>query len=266
MFFLLHFFERGIDMGFTDLHTFLIVCPLVFLAGLVDSVAGGGGLISLPAYLIAGVPVHNAIATNKLSGSIGTAVSTVRYCKNKYADWGSAVPSVLTALLGSLLGANLALHTDEKIMKYVMLAVLPVVAFYVMRKHEFSEEKRTDISRKKMILLAAAASFVIGGYDGFYGPGTGTFLILVYTGLAGMDVRTASGNTKLVNLTSNVTALITWIMNGKILPLLGLAAAVFCMAGNYVGSGLVMHNGTKVIKPVILLVLVLLFLKVITGN
>ena len=244
---------------------FFIICPLLFLAGLVDSMAGGGGLISLPAYLIAGVPVHCAIATNKLSSSIGTAVSTIRYCKNKFADWSIAVPSIVTALIGSFLGTNIALHTDERIMKYVMLFVLPIVAFYVLRKHEFSEEPR-DMKASKRIILAAAASFVIGGYDGFYGPGTGTFLLLVYTGLAGMDVRTASGNTKLVNLTSNIAALITWILNGKILPGLGFAAAVFCMAGNYVGSGLVLHNGTKVVKPVILLVLALLFLKVITGN
>ena len=112
-------------MVFAELHAFLIVCPLVFLAGLVDSMAGGGGLISLPAYLIAGVPVHCAIATNKLSSSIGTAVSTIRYCKNKFADWSIAVPSIVTALIGSFLGTNIALHTDERIMKYVMLFVLP---------------------------------------------------------------------------------------------------------------------------------------------
>ncbi len=87
------------------IHTFLIVCPLVFLASFVDSIAGGGGLISLPAYLIAGLPPHYAIATNKLSSSIGTVIATVRYCKNKLVDWGIGIPSILLALFGSTLGA-----------------------------------------------------------------------------------------------------------------------------------------------------------------
>lgn len=252
-------------MEFVSIHSFLIVCPLVFLAGLVDAVAGGGGLISLPAYLLAGVPVHNAIATNKLSSTIGTSVSTFRFCKNKYADLGTAVPSIAAALIGSVLGANLALRTDERIMKYVMLAVLPVVAFYVMQKRDLEERHSEEISRRKVLLIATAASFVIGCYDGFYGPGTGTFLLLVYTGLAGMDLRTASGNTKLVNLSSNIAALITWIVNGKIVAVLGLAGAIFCMAGHYVGAGMVMQKGTKVVRPVILTVLGLLFLKVGIG-
>lgn len=253
-------------MEFVNIHTFLIVCPLVFLAGFVDAVAGGGGLISLPAYLIAGVPMHNALATNKLSSAIGTSVSTIRYCKNKFADLGTAVPSILAALAGSALGANLALRTEEKVMKYIMIIILPIVAFYVLRKKDLEGDQAKIRSRGAVIVIAAAASFLIGGYDGFYGPGTGTFLLLIYTGLAGMDVRTASGNTKLVNLSSNLAALITWIVNGKILAVLGLTAAAFCMAGHYVGSGMVMHRGTKIVKPVILIVLALLFLKIVSGE
>lgn len=88
---------------------FLIVCPLVFLGGLVDSIAGGGGLISLPSYLMAGLPPHFAIGTNKLSSAFGTAVATTRYCKNKFVDWGVAIPSVILALIGSTIGANIAL-------------------------------------------------------------------------------------------------------------------------------------------------------------
>ena len=91
------------------IQTFLIVCPLVFLAGLVDSIAGGGGLISLPAYLLAGVPMHNAIATNKLSSATGTAISTARLCKNKFVDWGVALPCISMALVGSFAGAHIAL-------------------------------------------------------------------------------------------------------------------------------------------------------------
>ncbi|HWT26987.1 MAG TPA: TSUP family transporter [Mobilitalea sp.] len=245
-------------------HMFLIVCPLVFLAGFVDSIAGGGGLISLPAYLIAGLPTHFAIGTNKLSSAVGTTVSTYRFCKNKLVDWAVAVPSAVLALIGSVIGANIALMVNDKVMKYILVIILPVVAFYVLRGKSMKEgTKEEAISRRNVYLIACLASFFCGAYDGFYGPGTGSFLILIYTGLAKMDVKIAAGNTKLVNLSSNIAALATFIINGKIVFLLGIAAAVFSIAGHYIGAGMVMKNGQKVIKPIILTVLALLFIKVI---
>ncbi len=246
---------------------FLIVCPLVFLAGLVDAIAGGGGLISLPAYLIAGLPTHFAIGTNKLSSAAGTTVSTVRYCKNKFVDVGIALPSIVLALIGSTIGANIALLVEERIMKYILIAILPLVAIYVLRSKSVRKDTSDKIiGRKQAYIIACLASFVLGAYDGFYGPGTGSFLILIYTSLAGMDLKKAAGNTKLVNLASNIAALVTFFINGKIYLLLGLTAAVFSIAGHYIGAGLVIKSGHKVIRPIILIVLVLLFVKVITGE
>lgn len=242
---------------------FLIVCPLVFLAGLMDSIAGGGGLISLPAYLIAGLPPHFAIGTNKLSSAVGTTVSATRFCKNKFVDWGIAVPSIILALIGSAAGANIALMLDEKVMKYILILILPLIAIYVLKGKRIKEdEKVSEISKRKVYLIACLASFIIGAYDGFYGPGTGSFLILIYTGLAKMDIKIASGNTKLVNLASNIAALVTFLLNGKIIFALGITAAVFSVAGNYIGAGLVIKNGHKIIRPIILVVLLLLFVKV----
>ena len=169
------------------IYTFLIVCPLVFLAGFVDAVAGGGGLISLPAYLLAGVPVHNAVATNKLSSATGTLISTVRLCKNKFVDWILVLPCIPMALLGSSIGAHLALIASDKLLRYMLIPVLPVVAFYVLRKKNM-DEKGGEIARKKQILLCAVCSLAVGCYDGFYGPGTGTFLLLLFTGLGKMSV------------------------------------------------------------------------------
>ncbi|MHB8131069.1 MAG: sulfite exporter TauE/SafE family protein [Mobilitalea sp.] len=249
------------------LQMFLIVCPLVFLGGLVDSIAGGGGLISLPAYILAGLPPHFAIGTNKLSSAIGTTVSTVRYCKNKFVDWGVAIPSIFLALIGSAIGANIALLMSENVMKYILIIILPVIAFYVLKGRTIKQDAVVDtIPRKKVYLIACLASFFVGAYDGFYGPGTGSFLILIYTGLAKMDIKKAAGNTKLVNLASNVAALVTFLINGKIFFILGITAAVFSVAGNYIGSGLVIKNGQKVIRPIILVVLALLFIKVITSG
>lgn len=249
------------------IHTYLIICPLVFLAGFIDSIAGGGGLISLPAYMIAGVSPHYAIGTNKLSSSLGTVVSTIRYCKNKFVDWNLAIPSIILALIGSTFGANLSLRMDDRFMKYFLLILLPVVAYFVLRsKTPIHIQDRKPISRQKTLLIVSVATLIIGAYDGFYGPGTGTFLILTYSNLAKMDINKASGNTKLVNLSSNIAALVTFILNGKIIFLLGIAAAVFSIAGNYIGSGLVLKNGYKIIRPLIFIVLVFLFIKVLLGT
>ena len=113
--------------------TFLIVCPLTFLGGFVDAVAGGGGLISLPAYMIAGVPVHNAIATNKLSSGMGTTISTYRLAKLGYIPWRKAALCIAMAMIGSSSGAKLALMVDAELFKRIMLVIIPLTALYVIR-------------------------------------------------------------------------------------------------------------------------------------
>ena len=118
---------------------YLIVCPLVFLAGFVDSIAGGGGLISLPAFFFAGLPAHVAIGTNKLSSTLGTSVSTVRYFKQGFVPVKMAVCSSVAALCGSLIGANLSLLISESVIRHMMIVVLPVVAFYVLKNKDFGE-------------------------------------------------------------------------------------------------------------------------------
>ena len=155
------------------LATFLLVCPLVFLAGFVDAIGGGGGLISLPAYLLAGVPVHFALATNKMSSASGTLISTVRICRSIKIRWKLAIPAVACALAGSYIGTRLSLLTDEKILRYVLIVVLPVVAFFVLRKNSLVSEKAKRLDEKKEMAVSWISAFLIGIYDGFYGPGTG---------------------------------------------------------------------------------------------
>lgn len=248
--------------------SYMIVCPLVFLAGFVDAIAGGGGLISLPAYMIAGVPAHFAIGTNKLSSSLGTVVSAGRYLKNGYLKGMGFLTAVSCAasLAGSAVGSSLSLLVSEQLLKNMMLPVLPVVAFYVLRnKNLGSVEKKEPLSAGTTYLIAVLASLVIGAYDGFYGPGTGTFLLLILTGAARMDVRKASALTKVINLSSNLSALVNFLANGTVCYGLGLAAALFCVGGHYLGSGLVVHNGQRIVRPVILVVLAILFVKIVAG-
>ena len=148
---------------------FLIVCPLVFLAGFVDAVAGGGGLISLPAYMIAGLPVHFAIGTNKLSSGMGTTLATARFAKSGYIAWKNALLCIITALIGSSLGAKLALRLDDYYFKRLILVVLPCTALYLTFGKPFVGEKEAFPVRR-MILFSALIAFLIGIYDGFYGP------------------------------------------------------------------------------------------------
>ena len=246
--------------------TFLIVCPLVFLAGFVDAIGGGGGLISLPAYLIAGLPAHQAIATNKMSSTCGTALTTVRFIRQKLINWPMALPAMGTALLGSYLGANLSLLVDSRILTRVLYVILPVTAVLVFRKDVLKDSGSTEPPTRKTIMLAALISFVIGVYDGFYGPGTGTFLIIAFSIFARMDIHAANGLCKAVNLTTNATSLLVFLAGGQVMLVLGLAAAVCNMAGNWLGSGMALKAGTKITRPIILLVLALLFFRIITGT
>lgn len=244
--------------------TFLIVCPFLFLAGLIDAIGGGGGLISLPAYLIAGLPPHTAIATNKLSSTCGTTLATYRFIKNGLVNVKLAIPAVIAAILGSSIGANLNLLVDDKIMLYVMVAILPICACLVLNKKLFHDGGSDEIVlNKKLYFIATLSAFIIGMYDGFYGPGTGTFLIIAFTVFAKLSIKTSNAQAKIINLTSNVTSLIIFLINGEVLLSVGLVAAACNMVGGYIGAGLVMKNGSKIVKPSIIFVLILLALKVL---
>ena len=245
---------------------FLIVCPLLFLAGLVDSIGGGGGLISLPAYLFAGLPVHMAIATNKLSSACGMSLSTVRYIRKGLVNLTLAVPSVAAAVLGSSLGAKLSLSVSEEVMKYVLAGVLPLAAFFVLNRRLFRDDGRhAAAADRRTLAVCVVAAFAIGMYDGFYGPGTGTFLIIAFTVFARMTVGSANAQAKVINLTSNLTSLTVFLLGGQVLLPLGLAAAACNRAGNWVGSSLALSRGVKIVRPVILLVLLLLLAKILIG-
>ena len=243
-----------------SIFTVAFICVGVFAASFIDAIGGGGGLISLPTYIIAGLPTHLALGTNKLSSCIGTSASTVRYIKNGYFDKKLAIPSAILAVIGAHFGTSLQLKVNEAYLKPVLIVALFVAAAVMIRKKSLPEEAG-EIERAKQTAIVLAAAFVIGAYDGFYGPGAGTFLLIIFCRLAKLDVRTASGNVKIVNLSSNVGALVTSFSAGKVLVPVGLCAAVFSVAGQYLGAGVMMKRGTKAVTPVILTVLGLLLVR-----
>ena len=241
----------------------LIVIVGVFLASFVDGIAGGGGIISVPTYFLTGLPAHLALGTNKLSSCLGTAVSAGRFVRGGFVDWKLGAPSIALALVGAHFGTRLQLSLDDRYLKLLLLVVLPVTAVFVLRERTLPEEKG-EIEPRRQRLIVLLASLVLGAYDGFYGPGTGTFLLLIFCHLGKMDLRTASGNVKLVNLASNVGAVVTSFVNGQVFIALGLIGAVASIAGHYIGAGLAIKDGARIVRPIIVLVLALLAVRVVS--
>ncbi len=241
----------------------LLICAGVFLASFMDAIAGGGGIISVPTYLIAfgSLPTYYALGTNKLSAGIGTIFSTARFIKSGYVQWKLFTPAVFLALLGSMCGTWLQLRTPDIVLKYLLLAVLPVVAFVTLRTHAWPDEPG-DIPFRLQAAIVWAAAFFVGGYDGYYGPGTGTFLMILLIRFGKLDTRHAAGGVKVINLASNLGSLFTALAAGYVYIGVGLISAVASIAGHYIGAGLAIKSGSKLVRPTVILVLILLTIKV----
>ena len=238
----------------------VFLCFFVFLAGFIDSAAGGGGLISLPAYLFVGLPPHIAIGCNKFSAGCGTTFSAARFFKNGAVDWQIAAISAVFSFLFSFLGTKLALRINQETLKTVLVIVLPIIAVMLLFKRNFGSENQSDsIPKKKAFILAACAGLAIGFYDGLIGPGTGTIAIIVFSAWMKYDLKTASGNANILNLASNYASLIAVILGGKVIYSVAVPAAVFGIIGNYIGAGFAIKKGTAFIKPLMIAVIVLLF-------
>lgn len=242
----------------------LIVCPLIFLGSFVDSVAGGGGIITLPAYLLAGLPAHTAAGTNKLVATCGSLTASLKYLKSGNVMIRIALVSALGSLLGGVLGSQLALFIPEQTLELMMMIVLPVVALFLTFKRDFGmDHKPRQLSRTMETGTAFAIGLVIGCYDGLIGPGTGTFLIICFSGILGLDLLISGGCAKVSNLASNVASAVVYLFNGKAMYSLLLPAAICSVAGGYFGSQFAIKGGSKRIRKVMFLVLALLFAKMI---
>ena len=236
------------------------------LGGIVDAVAGGGGLITLPAYLLAGLPPHLASGTNKCGNAFGTFLSTGRFIRQGSIHIPSAVAGGTGALAGTWIGSKLNLIVPDQYLYFVMLAVVPVMAAFLLFHRDFGAENQShNLSKRKLLLFSLSIGLLIGGYDGFFGPGAGTFLMLAYTGLCKFDLLTASGNTKVSNSASNAASLLSFSMEGQVLWSIGIPAALCGILGNYVGSSLALHGGRRIIRPMFFVVLTLLLIRLAGG-
>lgn len=248
---------------FDFLQLCLVVCPLVFLAGFVDSVAGGGGLISLPAYLFVGLPPHIASGTNKVVNSMGTALATWKYYKSGKVRIKFALLAAAGAIIGASLGTEIALHINAEVFRILLLIALPIAALLITLKKDFGTNSSDtyDAETNKELLTCFIIGIVIGCYDGMIGPGTGTFMIMAFSLFLHMDLLTASGCAKLGNLASNIASAALWILNGQVLFALVIPAAACNMLGSYFGSQYAIRGGSKNVRSMIYVVLFLLFVK-----
>ena len=246
------------------LKTCLIVCPLIFLGSFVDSVAGGGGIITLPAYLLAGLPIHTAAGTNKLVAIAGSVTASAEYVFSGNVMVRIALLSALGSLAGGVIGTELALLIPAAMLELIMMFVLPAVALFLSFRKDFGMEKKARRLSKPLESSAAfAIGLVIGCYDGLIGPGTGTFLILCFSGILGLDLLVSGGCAKVSNLASNLASGIVFLLNGKAMYSILLPAALFSIAGGYFGSRFAIKGGSKRIRKVMFLVLALLFVKIV---
>ncbi len=246
--------------------TFLFVCLLVGLGGFVDASAGGGGLITLPAYAVTGLPMHTIFAANKFSASCGATTSAFMFLRKGALDWQVALTAAITSFLGSTLASRVVLLLPDKVLKTLVLVMIPLAAVIIFTQRKQSEEDRSgEVPLGKKLLLSALIGLLIGGYDGLIGPGTGTFAIIAFTALLKFDLRKASGNAKLLNLASNYASLVTFLLAGTVPFVLAIPCGVCNVCGALLGSHFALRKGAKFIRPMMLVVMVLLLLKLATD-
>ena len=244
----------------------LFICPLVFLGGFVDSVAGGGGLITLPAYLMAGLPVHVAAGTNKVVNGSGSTIASVKYFRSGKIRLRPALWAAAGALAGASFGARIAMHLSDRVLQGLMLVALPVVAVFLVVKKDFGQEpEERDHSRRYVVLVSLAIGLAVGCYDGIVGPGTGTLLIMAFTALLHMDMVTASGCAKVGNVASNVAASVAFILGGQVMWSIVIPAAVCSILGNYCGARYAIRGGGQRIRIMIFVVLGMMFVKMLAD-
>ncbi len=241
---------------------FLAAC--VFFAGIVDALAGGGGLITLPAYLAVGLNPALILGTNKLSSCLGTVVSTVRYHRALKFSIKDFIPVIASSMIGAWLGARAAILVDPSWIRPMLLMALPVVSYLVWSKKDFgARDDSASLShaerRRRGVLVAAP----IGAYDGFFGPGTGTFFAIAFARWGKHDLLGATARAKILNLVSNLAAVAAFIWAGRVEWKVGLSMGALSIAGHWVGSHLGVKRGAALIRPAVALVCAGLFAKVL---
>jgi uncharacterized membrane protein YfcA len=238
------------------IHAVALLCLAAFVAGFVDSIAGGGGLIALPALLLAGFSPVEALGTNKLQGLFGTASATLHYAAEGHVDLRRQLPSAALACAGGAAGAFLATVIPGEFLRLVLPFVLVAIALYFALKPNMDDIDRAE--RLSPFLFGATVAPLIGFYDGVFGPGAGSFYMLAFVALAGHGVLKATAHTKLLNFASNVGGFSAFAFSGAVWWKIGLMMGVAQFLGARMGAALAIRNGARLIKPLLVVICVAL--------
>ncbi|MFJ6941056.1 sulfite exporter TauE/SafE family protein [Streptomyces sp. NPDC101132] len=248
-----------------SLTTTVLLCLAALGAGWVDAVVGGGGLIQLPALMLglpSSLPPAYALATNKAVSIVGTSGAAVTYVRRTPVDVKLSVRIGLAALAGSMGGALLAGGISKDVLRPAIMVILLLVAAFVIFRPSFGSAPATGpVTRQRVLLAILLAGGGIGFYDGLVGPGTGTFLVLALTALLHLDLVTASATTKIVNVCTNLGALVMFSYQGYVLWQLAALMAVFNLAGGMIGARMALKKGSGFVRGVLLSVVCVLVVK-----
>jgi len=240
-----------------------LLAMVAALAGFVDAIAGGGGLLALPALLAAGLPPLQALATNKLQGSFGTLTATVHHVRHGGLKLRELWPAVLLTFIGAASGTVCVQVLPNTLLEHLVPVLLIGFAVYFL----FSLRVGDADARQRIGLPAFGLliGFTVGFYDGFFGPGTGSFFALGFVLLLGWNLRRATGGTKLLNFTSNIASLLFFALGGHVLWGLGLVMGLAQVAGAWAGSHMVLRHGSRIVRPLLVVVCLALSLKLLLS-
>ncbi|MES2004276.1 MAG: TSUP family transporter [Bacteroidota bacterium] len=240
-----------------DTLTLILLCLFAFSAGFVDAIVGGGGLIQTPASLVLlpQLPVATVIGSLKIPAFTGTGFATIQYLKKVTVNWRLAALMCITAFFAAFMGSEVLTLVSNRYMKPVIFVILIIVAIYTYTKKNFGQHAHKTHSAKRELVYALLISSIIGFYDGFIGPGAGSFLVLAFISLLGFDFLHASANAKLINLSTNFGSIVLFLLKGTILWSIALPMAVCNGLGGMLGARLAIAKGNRFIRIFFLLVI-----------
>lgn len=241
----------------------VIVLSLAFLAGFTDAIVGGGGLIQLPALLLfmPQYAIPSLLGTNKFAGFSGTVLASLKYHRLVKINYKLLLPGIISATLFSFLGAWLITLLDKELIKPIIFVLLVAVFLYTLLKKNIGQYNRQISYNNNSYLYSTLVGMVLGFYDGFFGPGTGSFLILIFVTLFGMEFLMASAHAKIINIATNVSALMFFVFSGNIIYKIAIPLAASNMLGAYLGAKIAFKKGNSFIRKFYLIIVLLLIFK-----
>ncbi|HBE77626.1 MAG TPA: hypothetical protein DDW65_07545 [Firmicutes bacterium] len=224
-----------------------------FIAAFVDSIAGGGGIVSLPAFLAAGVPPHFALGTNKFASTAASLVSSLTYTRSEKVDFQLLKYLIPFTLIGAICGARIVLKIDQRFLYIMVLVLVLGVGIYSLFSKKFGETELLPEINRSNIISGILLAFSLGFYDGFFGPGTGSFLMFGLMALYHFDFIHASANARVLNFVSNISALAIFVIHRQVNYTIGLPVLLAMICGAGLGSKMALNKGVKLVKPIFIL-------------